>query len=62
MRMLVEQEEQLSMLIESTTDSKGVSYIEGPFLMAEAKNRNGRFYPKSLMEKCVAQYTKEFIN
>ncbi len=30
--------------------------IEGPFIQTEKKNRNGRIYPKSLMEKCVQAY------
>lgn len=62
MKLLVEQlDESLVPLVESTTVN-GVSYIEGPFLMAAAKNRNGRFYPKGLMEQCVDRYQKEFIN
>lgn len=34
-------------------------YIEGIFIQTEKKNRNGRIYPKSLMEKCVQQYIKD---
>ena len=30
--------------------------IEGIFIQTEKKNRNGRVYPRSLMEKCVQAY------
>jgi hypothetical protein len=36
-------------------------FIEGPFLQSEIKNRNGRIYPKAVMQKEVARYTKELI-
>lgn len=36
-------------------------YIEGPFLQAEIKNRNGRFYPMKVLEKETARYIKEMI-
>jgi len=62
MRFITEQlDEGLVPLVE-WTKTDGVLYIEGPFLMAEAKNRNGRFYPKQLMEQCVDRYTKDYIN
>lgn len=38
---------------------KKAPYIEGIFIQTEKKNRNGRIYPKSLMEKCVEQYIKD---
>lgn len=37
-------------------------YIEGPFLQAEIKNRNGRVYPLELLVREVNRYKKEFIN
>jgi Prohead core protein serine protease len=37
-------------------------YIEGPFLQAEIKNRNGRVYPLELLQREVMRYTKEFIS
>ena len=37
-------------------------YIEGIFLQADLKNKNGRFYPGKIMEKEVKRYTKEYIN
>lgn len=34
-------------------------FIEGVFIQSEAKNRNGRNYPKNLMEQCVKKYINE---
>ena len=37
-------------------------FIEGVMLQTEVKNKNGRIYPKEIMAKEVARYTKEYIN
>ena len=44
-------------------NDKGVKeyFIEGPFMQAEIKNRNGRVYPKEIMKKEVSRYVKEFV-
>ena len=46
------------------TEEAGVKsyFIEGPFLQAELKNRNGRVYPLELLVREVLRYKKEFIN
>ena len=36
-------------------------YITGPFMQVETKNRNGRIYPKKIMEREVDKYRKEMI-
>lgn len=36
-------------------------FIEGIFLQSEMKNRNGRIYPKSVMEREVTRYMKEYV-
>jgi hypothetical protein len=38
---------------------KKVTEIVGPFIQCEVKNRNGRIYPKALMEECVQKYVNE---
>ncbi len=43
-------------------NGKRTHHIEGPFLQAEMKNRNGRIYPLATMQKEVARYTKELIS
>jgi hypothetical protein len=47
--------------INEKTGKKDV-YIEGVMLQTEVKNKNGRIYPKEIMAKEVARYTKEYIN
>ena len=37
-------------------------YIEGVFLQADVKNKNGRLYPGAIMAKEVKRYTKEYID
>lgn len=37
-------------------------FIEGVFAQSELKNRNGRIYPKAVMESAVGKYIKEFVN
>src|ERR1043165_1715407 len=47
-----------------TEDVDGVGrkyYIQGPFLQAELKNRNGRIYPLGIMQREVARYTREMV-
>lgn len=35
--------------------------IEGIFMMSDSKNRNGRIYPKAVMEKAVDKYINEQV-
>ena len=37
-------------------------FIEGIMLQTEVKNKNGRIYPKDIMQKEVARYTKEYVD
>ena len=37
-------------------------FIEGIFAQAETKNRNGRVYPKKIMESAVGKYCEEFVS
>ena len=36
-------------------------FIEGVFAQSETKNRNGRVYPKAVMESAVKKYISEFV-
>ena len=50
--------------VEVITEGKGVDkklYIEGVFLQSEIKNRNGRMYPFSVLEKEVSRYNEEYV-
>ena len=48
-------------IVEENEDGKKDYFIEGIFMQSEIKNRNGRVYPKDVMEKEVKRYVKEFV-
>lgn len=50
-----------SRIIEEATGKKEY-FIEGVYLQAEDKNRNGRVYPRAILEREVARYTKDYID
>ena len=54
-------DDKLSEMLEWKKDD-GFLFLEGPMLMSEAMNRNGRIYPKPLMEQAVDKYIKEFVS
>lgn len=61
MKLIKEVVENVTYLTEEK-DGKKALYIEGPFLVAEAVNRNGRKYLRETMEKEVNRYTEEYVN
>jgi len=61
MKLIKEVVEDVNYLIEEK-DGKKTLFIEGPFLVAESVNRNGRKYLRETMEKEVQRYTQEYIN
>jgi len=60
MFLLTEHQNNIEVLHEETSTGRKL-YIEGNFLQAEDKNRNGRIYPKSVMEPAVETYIKDYI-
>lgn len=48
-------------IVEENEQGKKEYFIEGIFMQSEIKNRNGRVYPKDVMEKEVKRYVKEFV-
>jgi hypothetical protein len=61
MKLIKEINETVNYLSESK-DGKKELFIEGPFLVSEKKNRNGRLYEFNTMKKEVHRYTEEYIN
>jgi len=49
MRLMQELNENVDYLIEGESHNKSY-YISGVFMQAETPNRNGRFYPRPVME------------
>jgi hypothetical protein len=61
MKLIKEIHETVNYLVEDANGNKSL-HIEGPFLVAEKKNRNGRLYEAATLRKEVDRYTEEYIN
>jgi hypothetical protein len=61
MKLIKEIYETVNYITEGT-DGKKELFIEGPFLVSEKKNKNGRLYEYNTMKKEVHRYTEEYIN
>jgi hypothetical protein len=61
MKLISEEVNDAQYLVEETGGKKTYK-IEGVFLQAERKNRNGRVYPKEILEREVNRYNKDFVN
>lgn len=61
MKLIKEITESVNYLTEEK-DGKKSLFIEGPFLVADVKNRNGRIYEGRTLQKEVGRYTEEYIN
>ena len=61
MKLITENIEDIQILTEEK-DGKQHLYIEGVFLQSEIKNRNGRIYPFSVLEKEVGRYNEEYVS
>ena len=60
MKLITEQIENVQVITEGTGVDKKL-YIEGVFLQSELKNRNGRVYPFSVLEREVGRYNEEYV-
>jgi hypothetical protein len=61
MKLIKEITETVNYITEDS-DGKKVLHIEGPFLVAERKNKNGRLYEFNTLRKEVDRYTESYIN
>ena len=62
MKLISEEVTQSEFLIEQNDKGQKDYKIKGIFLQSNIKNRNGRIYPKEVLDKEVTRYNKEFIN
>ena len=63
MKLIAEyNEDHLEVLTEAKADGGKKYSIEGVFMQAETKNRNGRIYPKPIMENAVSKYVTEQVS
>jgi len=60
MKLITEVVEQVKYLTEEK-DGKKNYFLEGVFLQSEVKNRNGRVYPKSVLQRECVRYMKENV-
>ena len=61
MQLIAEVYDYVKPLVEATKDGKKIYAIEGVFLQAEVKNRNGRTYPMAVLQREVARYNEEYV-
>lgn len=64
MKLITEQidPQSITVLQEGTGENGKNWYITGPFMQCDIKNRNGRIYPKKMMERAVSEYKKTWID
>jgi hypothetical protein len=55
-------ENDLEVITEAKENGDKTYAIEGVFAQAEKKNRNGRVYPRAIMESAVSKYVKEQVS
>ena len=60
MKLIAEEIIDVSFLTEENAGKKS-HFIEGIFLQAELKNRNGRMYPISTLQREVANYNESYV-
>jgi hypothetical protein len=60
MKLITEITEDLEYITEESQGKKAL-YIQGPFMMAEVKNRNGRIYPASVLFKEMKRYNENYV-
>lgn len=61
MKLITELNESIKYVTETKESGKKTMYIEGVFLQSEIKNRNGRMYPKAVLEREVNRYNEQFV-
>ena len=62
MKLIAEYNDSNLEVIEEKVNGKKTLIIEGVFMQADAKNRNGRVYEKSILESAVAKYVKDQVS
>jgi len=61
MKLIKEITESVNYLVEEN-DGKKTLFIEGPFLVSEKVNKNGRMYKEETMRKEVGRYVTEYVD
>ena len=61
-KLISEQVQDVEYITEEKEDGKKNYKIKGVFMQADIKNRNGRVYPREILQKEVKRYNKQYIN
>ena len=61
MKLITEEVSDAKYIVEEVNGKKQYK-IKGIFLQADIKNRNGRVYPREILQKEVSRYNREFVN
>ena len=62
MKLITEQIEEINVLTEASESGAKNYFIEGIFLQGDIRNRNGRVYPSTVLEREVQKYAESFID
>ncbi len=62
MNLIAEYNDNNLEVIEEKVNGKKTLCIEGVFMQADSKNRNGRVYPKEILENAVNKYVKDQVS
>ena len=61
MKLICEVNEDIQYELEESEGQPKKYFLEGIFMQADQKNRNGRLYPKSILAKEVKRYSEKYI-
>lgn len=60
MKLITEEIQKVEFITENVNGKKSL-FIKGIFLQSECVNRNGRLYPRSIMEREVKRYNENYV-
>ena len=61
MKLITEMNDSVSFVTEATENGKKKFAIEGVFMQSDTVNRNGRVYPRQILEGEVDRYNKKYV-
>ena len=61
MKLITEEITDAEYIVEEANGKKNYA-IKGIFMQSDIKNKNGRMYPKEILQREVVRYNREFIN
>lgn len=62
MKLICEITEEIKVIKEEVDSAQKNYFIEGIFLQAELKNRNGRMYPQDMLQREIDRYVTEYVD